>query len=658
MLDHISISHQSGLVLWSRSFTPAFSALASSPNSPVNALVRSTFIEGKAVSNGEEEGLEKDGFSVRWTVENGLGLVFVVVFPALLPLAYIPQLLERTKALFLALFQPYIATLVESLTAGARNDGTISGIDASSLVKGQVIPRAITTRSDSEQAKKKPLAKHLAASSTSTPGTTSPETSDLDSSATPLSAEEIAKNAQAMRSKMKGGGKRRGLRDGLSPSPSPSPSRPNKSAQAKLMRKWGDSPVSKAEMEALDYSSPAPEEVKVDTAALVSVDALGEKKDNGTYEVADWDFKRPALSGGDLPSEEDILARRTTKLALSDADVQQSTWSNVFSRLTGSKTLSKDDLAPVLVEMEKHLMGKNVAKNIAENLCESVGAALVGKKLGGLSSVKSQVQAALNTSLTRVLTPKSSTDLLLDIQRKRSSHLSTLSTSDGPNPYTLTFVGVNGVGKSTNLSKVCFWLLQNDLRVLIAACDTFRSGAVEQLRVHVRNLGALGEEMGKGKGKRIELYERGYGKDAAGIAKDAIAYAKQNHFDVVLVDTAGRMQDNEPLMRALAKLVTVNNPDKIVFVGEALVGNEAVDQLSKFDRSLKDFSGAGSGSGGRKRGIDGIILTKFDTIDDKVGAALSMTYITGQPILFVGCGQTYTDLRQLKVNHIVQALLS
>lgn len=116
------------------------------------------------------------------------------------------------------------------------------------------------------------------------------------------------------------------------------------------------------------------------------------------------------------------------------------------------------------------------------------------------------------------------------------------------------------------------------------------------------------------------------------------------------------MQDNEPLMRALAKLVTVNNPDKIVFVGEALVGNEAVDQLTKFDRALKDFSSA-SGST-RRRGIDGILLTKFDTIDDKVGAALSMTYVTGQPILFVGCGQTYTDLRHLRVNHIVNALLA
>jgi signal recognition particle receptor subunit alpha len=116
-------------------------------------------------------------------------------------------------------------------------------------------------------------------------------------------------------------------------------------------------------------------------------------------------------------------------------------------------------------------------------------------------------------------------------------------------------VGVNGVGKSTSLGKVAFWLLQNNLRVLVAACDTFRSGAVEQLRVHVRNLGMLNNN-NEG-GEKIELYEKGYGKDAAGIAKEAIAYAGQKGYDVVLVDTAGRMQDNEPLMKALAKVCSL-----------------------------------------------------------------------------------------------------
>jgi signal recognition particle receptor subunit alpha len=133
------------------------------------------------------------------------------------------------------------------------------------------------------------------------------------------------------------------------------------------------------------------------------------------------------------------------------------------------------------------------------------------------------VQAALSTTLTRILTPKSSTDLLLSIRSKLSSATASTSSAGRP-PYSITFVGVNGVGKSTNLSKVCFWLVQNGLRVLIAACDTFRSGAVEQLRVHVRNLSMLSErESGTA---MVELYERGYGKDAAGIARDAISYGK------------------------------------------------------------------------------------------------------------------------------------
>eukprot|EP00128_Syssomonas_multiformis_P013453 Colp12_sorted_trinity150504_noHs@21030 len=122
--------------------------------------------------------------------------------------------------------------------------------------------------------------------------------------------------------------------------------------------------------------------------------------------------------------------------------------------------------------------------------------------------------------------------------------------------------------------------------------------------------------------------------------------------DVVLIDTAGRMQDNEPLMRSLAKLVKLNNPDLVLFVGEALVGNEAVDQVKKFNQALADYSDQA-----HPRLIDGIILTKFDTIDDKVGAAISMTYITGQPIVFVGTGQTYKDLRKLNVKAVVQSLI-
>jgi len=154
--------------------------------------------------------------------------------------------------------------------------------------------------------------------------------------------------------------------------------------------------------------------------------------------------------------------------------------------------------------------------------------------------------------------------------------------------------------------------------------------------------------------KQIPLYDRGYEKDPSKVAAEAIRQAERDGTDVVLVDTAGRMQDNEPLMRALSGLIHTNAPDLVLFVGEALVGNDAVDQLVKFNRALADLAPPGAGAA---HAIDGVLLTKFDTIDDKVGAALSMVYSSGAPIMFVGCGQTYVDLKRLNVKSVVKSLL-
>lgn len=294
-----------------------------------------------------------------------------------------------------------------------------------------------------------------------------------------------------------------------------------------------------------------------------------------------------------------------------------------------NKEVTQADLDPIMEQFTNHLVSKNVAREIAEKLCASVTQNLIGKQLNTFSRVSTAVKAAMEDALTRILTPKKQIDVLRDARAAKAYR----------RPYVIVFVGVNGVGKSTSLAKVCSWLLQNDLKVMIAACDTFRSGAVEQLEVHARNLG-------------VEVFHRGYGKDAAAVAKEAIAKAKNSGKDVVLVDTAGRMQDNEPLMKALAKLVGVNQPDLVLFVGEALVGNEAVDQLTKFNRSLEEFALTKDA-----RGIDGIFLTKFDTVDEKVGAAISMVYTTGQPIVFVGIGQKYSDLKVLNPSKIVSILL-
>lgn len=310
--------------------------------------------------------------------------------------------------------------------------------------------------------------------------------------------------------------------------------------------------------------------------------------------------------------------------------------------LVGAKSLSREDMEPVLDKMKDHLIAKNVAAEISARLCDSVAKKLEGKVMGTFTTVNSTVKGALQESLVQILQPKRRVDILRDVLEARSQR----------RPFIVTFCGVNGVGKSTNLAKISFWLIENGFTVLIAACDTFRAGAVEQLRTHQRRLNSLHPPEKHGGRLMVQLYEKGYGKDAAGIAMEAIAYARNQAFDVVLVDTAGRMQDNAPLMTALAKLIAVNMPDLVLFVGEALVGNEAVDQLVKFNQALADHS-----MSDKPRLIDGIVLTKFDTIDDKVGAAISMTYITGQPIVFVGTGQTYNDLRSLNARAVVSALM-
>ena len=250
----------------------------------------------------------------------------------------------------------------------------------------------------------------------------------------------------------------------------------------------------------------------------------------------------------------------------------------------------------------------------------------------------------MESSLRKILTPTTSLDLLRSITAVTSpSTLNPLSSK--PRPYIISIVGVNGVGKSTNLSKLAFFLLQNNFKLLIAACDTFRSGAVEQLRVHARNLKELATRQ-DGTGE-VELYEKGYGKDAANIAKDAVAHATAHRFDVVLIDTAGRRHNDARLMSSLEKFATFANPDKILMVGEALVGSDSVAQARSFNSSF-----------GPGRRLDGFIISKCDTVGDMVGALVSMVHATGIPVVFLGVGQHYGDLRTLNVGNVVGLLMS
>lgn len=314
-----------------------------------------------------------------------------------------------------------------------------------------------------------------------------------------------------------------------------------------------------------------------------------------------------------------------------------------LGKLSEGKNLDEKTIKPIVDSFRDELIKKNVAFEIADKICVNLTQKLVNSKSDLLTSTKSLVKSTLKDSLTSILTPKNNIDLLAMALKKKEEG----------RPFVVTFIGVNGVGKSTNLAKVAYMFKTNGFSVLLAACDNFRSGAVEQLKKHAECL-------------EVPIFERGYKDDSANIAKDAIAEASTKKIDVVLIDTAGRMQDNEPLMKALARLVNLNNPDVVLFIGEALTGNDGVDQLVKFNSALKELSAKVdygfnpslmTNSKGTGREIDGIILSKFDTVDDKVGAALSLTYATGKPIVFLGVGQKYQNLQKPNIDLVVKSLL-
>lgn len=569
--------------------------------------------------------LDLDGYTARWLLSNEHSLVFMVstciltqaVHQRILSLTYVEPLLESVRGLFVAQYPALVKGLMDSSVPASTLDDFAQSTEQWSTNFMQILRRHESVKSqkrDSRVAEPVDATPVKPMPSSSTPGTTLKH--------------EKADIGPGGRRIVSGKGKK-GKTSAGAAAPATAPSTDaKKPAPGKDRRKWGDNnePLTEDSMAALDFSKENVDASQVDLSQWIDQSKLGTKRADGLYELAD-----------DEPEQNDTAPSFFSTLTGSS--------SSLLARITGKKdALTKDDLAPVLHAMEMHLQSKNVANDVATLICEGVEKRLLGKRIGNFGSIKAEVRKSLEESITRILTPSTSTDILLEIASKKKrraelaealpAHALRGHTSPALNPYSIGFVGVNGVGKSTNLAKVCFWLLQNRYRVLIAACDTFRSGAVEQLRTHVRNLGQLeidGRRVADGMPDTgeamLELYERGYGKDAAGIAKEALAYARTQGFDVVLIDTAGRMQDNEPLMRALAKLIAVNQPDKVLFVGEALVGNEAVDQLTKFHRALKDYSGVS-----HPRGLDGCLLTKWDTVDVRTRKQLTCRTRSARPL--------------------------
>lgn len=291
--------------------------------------------------------------------------------------------------------------------------------------------------------------------------------------------------------------------------------------------------------------------------------------------------------------------------------------SGLVNKVTTTE-LTSDKLHPVLGDFKLNLIENDVAVSVADYICEEMERRLNGVQVKRLEDRKSVVKENLNKVLLDILTPKEKIDLLQRIDEKRRRN----------EPYIIMFVGINGTGKTTSIAKVAKFLMKNGYSVVLACSDTYRAGSIEQLEEHARRLG-------------VKMIRHKYGADPAAVAYDAISHAKAQGINVVLIDTAGRIQTDRNLMNELGKIKRVITPDLTILTVDALTGNDAVMQAEEFHKIV---------------GIDGTILTKVDA-DVKGGSALSVTYVTGKPIIFIGIGQRHEDLQPFSPEQFTEMIL-
>lgn len=276
-----------------------------------------------------------------------------------------------------------------------------------------------------------------------------------------------------------------------------------------------------------------------------------------------------------------------------------------------TKKIDEAQFEEMFWDMEVALMENNVAVGVIEKIKSDLKNDLVDKPIKR-NRVDETLLYSLKHSLNELLSIPSF-DLLARIKQKK--------------PFVICFFGINGSGKTTTIAKLAKLLKSKNISSVIAASDTFRAAAIDQLQVHADNLG-------------IRLVKHDYGSDPAAVAFDAIKHAQSKNVDVVLIDTAGRMHSNVNLMEEMKKIIKVAKPDLKIFVGESITGNDCIEQAESFNNSI---------------GIDAIILAKAD-IDEKGGAAVSVSYITKKPILYLGMGQGYDDLQRFDKNLVLQSL--
>ena len=311
----------------------------------------------------------------------------------------------------------------------------------------------------------------------------------------------------------------------------------------------------------------------------------------------------------EIPAKEEVSAKQ-----VSEVETLPEKKRGFFQKVSETFTkisLSEEKFEELFWDLELTLLENNVAVEVIHKIKEDLKKELMSDKVSR-KNVEQIIQDSLKESLTEILDIQK-IDLEEKIKNKK--------------PFVIAVIGVNGSGKTTTIAKLCHKLKENGHSIVLAAADTFRAAAIQQLEEHANNLG-------------IKLIKHDYNSDPAAVAFDAVKHAQAKGLDVVIIDTAGRLHSNDNLMNELKKLIRVNNPDFKLFVGESITGNDCVEQAKTYDEII---------------GIDGIILSKAD-VDEKGGAALSISYVTKKPVLFIGTGQEYKDLEAFDKDKVLQSL--
>jgi len=283
------------------------------------------------------------------------------------------------------------------------------------------------------------------------------------------------------------------------------------------------------------------------------------------------------------------------------------------------KSISKKEIDSILEELQISLMENDVAHEIVDEMTSKIKTEILSVKLERTENTDAVITTKLYSFLYELFSSTiNKTNIIQSILEKKRSKAG---------PYSIIFLGINGTGKTTTIAKFCKLLRDHGISVVLAAADTHRAGAIEQISHHGNNL-------------NVKVISQRYGADPSAVSRDALEHAKKNYIDAVLIDTAGRMQTSKNLMEEVSKIIRVIKPDMKIFVGDSLAGNDTVNQAREFFQYTN---------------FDGSILTKSDA-DSKGGAAISIAYLTHKPILYLGVGQGYGDLAEFDHNKFLDSI--